>query len=73
VTACNYGLAVRIWRAFAGRLGIVEGSAMEISASENSIALRKPVYTLESLLERLTPENLHGETETGRPVGREEW
>ncbi len=46
---------------------------MEIPASEDSIALRKPVYTLESLLEQLTPENLHGETESGRPVGREEW
>ena len=46
---------------------------MEIPASENSISLRKPVYTLVSLLERVTPENLHGETESGRPVGQEEW
>ena len=29
--------------------------------------------TLDELLERVTPENLHGEWDTGKSVGRETW
>lgn len=32
---------------------------------------RRPA--LEALLERITPENMHGEVDTGRPLGREVW
>lgn len=28
---------------------------------------------LEELLRRVTPENIHGEVDTGEPVGREFW
>jgi antitoxin MazE len=66
-------LAVRIPRAFADQLGVAEGSAVEIAAAGNAITLRKPAYALETLLAGITPENLHGETVTGRPVGREAW
>jgi antitoxin component of MazEF toxin-antitoxin module len=32
---------------------------------------KKPKYTLEKLLEALTPEQLHGEIDFGAPVGKE--
>ena len=69
----GHSLAVRIPRAFAEQLGVSEGSAIEIIASGDAIVLKKPRYTLGGLLAEVTPENLHGETETGRPAGREEW
>ena len=69
----GHSLAVRIPRAFAEQLGISEGSAIEIIASNDAIVLKKPQYTLEGLLANVTPQNLHGEMDMGRPVGREEW
>ena len=69
----GHSLAVRIPRAFAEQLGISEGSAIEIIASDDAIVLKKPRYTLEDLLADVTPQNLHGEIDMGRPAGREEW
>ena len=73
VSKWGHSLAVRIPSAFARQLGVVEGSAVEISASEDAIVLSKPGYTLEGLLEQVTPENLHDEIDTGPPAGREVW
>ncbi len=73
VSKWGHSLAVRIPSAFAKQLGVVEGSAVEISASEDAIVLTRPGYTLEGLLEQVTPGNLHGEIDTGPPAGREEW
>jgi antitoxin component of MazEF toxin-antitoxin module len=41
-----------------------------------TIKKSEPELTLEALVARITPENRHGETGWGRPVGREvleEW
>ena len=73
VSKWGHSLAVRIPSAFAKQLGVVEGSAVEISASEDAIVLSRPGYTLEGLLEQVTQDNLHGEIDTGPPAGREEW
>ncbi len=73
ISKWGHSLAVRIPSAFAKQLGVVEGSAVEISAGEDSIVLSKPGYTLEGLLKQVTPGNLHGEVDTGSPTGREEW
>jgi len=34
---------------------------------------RKREYRLEELLEQITPESIHGETDWGSAVGREAW
>lgn len=31
------------------------------------------VYRLEDLVEHITPKNVHGEIDTGTPIGRENW
>ena len=66
-------LAVRIPKAYAKRLGLEEGNAVEIVARNDSLVLRKPRYTLEDLVSRITPENRHGESDWGKPKGREAW
>jgi len=33
----------------------------------------KPRYALDELLDQMTPENVHGEIDSGPPVGREIW
>ena len=40
---------------------------------EDNIDKNKRTFNLESLLEQITPENLHLEMETGPPRGKEVW
>lgn len=66
-------LAIRIPKPLAQQLGLTEGTPVEVEADNHRIVIRRKRYTLEELLSRVTPENLHGEVDTGLPVGREEW
>ncbi|MBI1918162.1 MAG: AbrB/MazE/SpoVT family DNA-binding domain-containing protein [Planctomycetes bacterium] len=68
-------LAVRIPGPYAKDLDLKEGMDLEVSLVEGGLLLRprRTSYTLEELLARITPENLHGETDWGPPVGRESW
>jgi antitoxin MazE len=69
-------LALRIPKALAVEAGISEGSAVEIELDGDRLivkALRAEALSLADLLVGVTPENRHGEIETGRSVGREVW
>ena len=68
-------LAVRIPGACAKDLGLTEGMDVEVSVASGGLLLRprKPGYSLEELVARITPENRHGETDWGPAVGRESW
>jgi antitoxin MazE len=67
-------LAVRIPAAFAAQLGVVEGALADLSV-ENGRLVVTPVekrrYVLADLLEGISDENLHVETDTGAAVGNE--
>jgi antitoxin MazE len=71
-------LAVRIPAAFARSLGLAQDSLAELSMAKGALTLT-PVRTpgtrpkLSLLLDRITPANVHGEVDTGRPTGRESW
>jgi antitoxin MazE len=68
-------LAVRIPKSFAVQTEIEQDSIVDLSVLEGNIIVkpekRKPKYTLEELLEGVTEENLHGEIDFGKPVGKE--
>ena len=69
-------LAVRIPKAFAQGMGLDESSDVEISLRDGDLVISpKPPasYTLEQLLEGITPENVHEEISTGPNVGAEAW
>lgn len=66
-------LAVRLPKAFVDKLGVGEGEPVEIDIAGDAITVRRPKQSLERLLEQVTPDNLHGEADTGKPVGREQW
>lgn len=70
-------LAVRIPRSIIAQLKLAEGSSISIDVVEQNIII-KPInqqkkYTLEELLEGMTPEHFHAETNTGLTVGNEQW
>jgi antitoxin MazE len=68
-------LAVRLPGAYAKDLGLTEGMAMEVSVQNGGLLLRpcKKHYSVDELVRRITPENLHEETDWGPAIGRESW
>ncbi len=68
-------LALRIPRSFAVQAKVAAGSAVDIAVEKGQLVVR-PVrqrYRLRALLKAVDARNLHGEVQTGRPVGREVW
>ncbi len=69
-------LAIRIPRAVAEQAQVTEGTAINFTVEGNSIVLlpqKRKKYTLDELLEGMTPDNFHPEFETGNTVGNEDW
>jgi antitoxin MazE len=68
-------LAVRIPRQIAKDAHLEEGSEVNLTERSGKIVLDRVVTdpTLDELLARITPENLHGETDFGKPEGNEVW
>jgi antitoxin MazE len=53
-----------------------EGAVVELSVSDGNLVItpvRPHRFRLDDLLAGVTDANLHGEVETGAPVGREAW
>ena len=69
-------LGLRIPRSFAEDIRIHEGSTVDLRMEDGQLVVRPlpaPGRSLAELVGRITPENLHGEIETGGPLGGEEW
>jgi antitoxin MazE len=69
-------LAIRIPRTVAEQAHVTEGMDITFTVSGNSIVitpLKRKKYTLDELLEGMTPDNFHPEFETGNAVGNEDW
>jgi antitoxin MazE len=69
-------LALRIPKSFAVESNIGQGSTVEVSLENGKIIVfpvAEPEFSLVEMLEQITPENLHGEVDTGNPLGRESW
>jgi antitoxin MazE len=72
-------LAVRITREEAQALGWEQDTAIKVSIVEGKLIaereLSRPKYTLEELLEGLTPDTAHADLDDGNdyPVGEEVW
>jgi antitoxin MazE len=68
-------LAVRIPGTYAKELDLQEGAEVEVTRVKGGLLLKRVTrrYTLDELLEQITPENVHGETDWGPSVGKEAW
>jgi antitoxin MazE len=73
VTKWGNSLGVRIPQAYAERMKISEGTTVDVVVRDDEIVIRRKKYTLDDLLAKVTPDNIHGETDWGAPMGREEW
>ena len=72
-------LALRIPAAFAKEVGATEGKRAEMSIEDDALIIRvvrpkrRQRYRLEELVEHITEENRHAETDWGPAVGNEVW
>jgi antitoxin MazE len=69
-------LAIRIPKAVAAEVGLIDKAAVQLQVIEGKIILERtqsPEETLDQLLARVTPENRHAEIRTGPARGGEAW
>jgi antitoxin MazE len=64
VATWGSSLAIRIPKPIAEQWGVREGSAVEIVPDGDTLTLKKQAFDLASLLDQVTPDNLHGEIDT---------
>ena len=72
----GHSLGLRIPRSFAAEVHVAEGATVDLSVQNGRLLvrpLRARKYLLSALLRDVSRRNLHGETATGRRVGREVW
>lgn len=66
-------LGVRIPKSLAVKVGLEEGSEIELDVEDGNLIIKPKSTSLEELLDQMTPENLHEEVSSGDPEGREAW
>ena len=69
-------LALRIPRPFAEDAKLCEDTEVDVTVRNGKLVVvpvPEPQFTLEELVERITPENRHDEVGTGGAVGNEVW
>jgi antitoxin component of MazEF toxin-antitoxin module len=58
---------------FANQVLVIERIGDDEVRLKKTKPRRRRKYTLQQLLEGVTPENIHAEVDFGRPVGKEVW
>ena len=68
-------MAVRLPKPFVDELGLAHGAEVELTLRDGRVVLAAVhrEYALEELVEGITPDNRHAESDWGRPTGREGW
>ena len=69
-------LAIRIPKSFALDINLKQDELVDLSVDESKIVIT-PIggkkYSLKELLRGVSKNNLHGEIDTGSPIGKEIW
>ncbi|MDP8208134.1 MAG: AbrB/MazE/SpoVT family DNA-binding domain-containing protein [Candidatus Electryonea clarkiae] len=68
-------LAIRIPKVFAKEVSLDEKAEVDISISDGNLIIKPSSarYQLRDLIGKITPENIHNETEWGNSTGKEIW
>lgn len=77
-TVAKWGnsLAIRIPQNLAKEIQLAEGAEIDISVVDGTLVIKprsRKRYSLDELIEGITPENLHAEIDSGIVVGNEVW
>ncbi len=69
-------LAVRIPQNVAKEINLAEGIELDMTVVEGTLVIKpkhRKRYSLDELIQGITPENIHGEIDSGIAVGNEIW
>lgn len=66
-------LGFRIPSLWAKDNNVKSGSKIEVIVEKEKIIILPQKKTLDDMLAKVTPENIHSEISTGLSVGKEEW
>ncbi len=69
-------LAIRIPQNLAKEINLAEGSEVKLVLIDGKLTIEPIVrrrYSLEELIEAMTPENVHTEIDSGVAIGNEVW
>lgn len=72
ITKWGNSLGVRIPRVLADKIGLHPGTPVEVSVEDHHLVIKKG-YSLESMLDQVTSQNIHNEIQTGPLRGKEAW
>lgn len=76
ITKWGNSLALRIPKSFALYANLKQNELVDLSIEKEKIIITpiyEKEYSLKELLDKVTESNLHGEFDTGEPVGKEMW
>jgi antitoxin MazE len=75
VSKWGNSLGVRISKAVAAAVNVADGDEVDVSVQDGAIVIRPAAkrYTLEELVQDITPRNRHAAIDWGAPQGREIW
>lgn len=76
ITKWGNSLALRIPKAFALNANLRQNELVDLSIEKEKIIItpiNEKEYSLKELLDKVTESNLHGEFDTGEPIGEEIW
>ena len=75
IAAWGSSLAIRLPKREAEQAGFTQGVLVDVCVEKHRLVVKKakPRYSLNELVTKITPENLHAETDTGPAVGNEYW
>jgi len=66
-------LGIRIPALYTKDLELKNGSTVDISEVDGKLIIVPKKSSLDELLAKVTPENIHESVETGTSIGNEEW
>lgn len=73
VSKWGNSLGVRIPQHLAEQAKLNDGTVVEIAVRDGVVFIERNRPSLDELIEGITADNLHKETDSGSPVGREIW
>jgi antitoxin MazE len=75
VSRWGNSLAIRIPAAFAEETQLQDGVSVDVSVEDGRLVISatRPRYRLDALVDKITDENRHHETDWGTAVGDEVW
>jgi antitoxin MazE len=77
-TVAKWGnsLALRIPQHIVQEIQLIEGAEVDLAVIDGNLVVKPRTrrrYSLDELVDRITPDNLHAEVETGGVIGNEVW